>query len=174
MSTRSQTLVEGNEEVKVYKHSDGYPSGVLPFLKDLLPSFAKNRGFDPQYLTAWVSQTYMQGSIKQDKEYQRRYKKQAKAGDSFAKGMVKDTGLSYTGHGVDAFFHGDIEYLYYIRKDFSVDILEPGNGFWDIENPTLNNFRLVRKVTLEELVKAKFKPYCNLDLATLKEVKEKE
>lgn len=44
MSTRAQIVVEGIEEVKFYKHSDGYPEGVLPVLEPFVQGFLQKEG----------------------------------------------------------------------------------------------------------------------------------
>jgi len=42
-------------ESLVYRHSDGYPGGVLPDLLPILEDFDKNRGLDDiEYAAAWV------------------------------------------------------------------------------------------------------------------------
>jgi hypothetical protein len=94
MSTRTQIIVAGNEEIKIYKHCDGYPSGVCPTLAKLLPKFKTARGWDPQNLTAHISAAF----------------------------IAEDDG--FYGHGLDCEWHGDIEYAYRVEPDFSVTICE--------------------------------------------------
>lgn len=52
MSTRAVIGIEGNQYAMVYKHSDGYPSGTLPWLLDFNADFTKVRGDDPDYKMA--------------------------------------------------------------------------------------------------------------------------
>jgi len=174
MSTRTQILVETNEGVKIYKHSDGYPSGVLYTLKELLPAFQKNRGFDAEYLTAHISAAFINQSQKDRAYWDRKQAKKDKAeGKPVEKQKKGFDSFSFTGHGLDPHFHGDIEFLYYIRKDFSVEVYTPTRGLWQKDNITLQDFRPERKITLEELKGLKGRPYCNLDLQTLKPEKKK-
>ena len=140
MSTRTQIVVEGNEKVKIYKHSDGYPSGVLPTLQKLLPLFQKNRGFDPEYLTAHISYAFIQESIDSMREYRKEFPN---------RGGV-DEGPSFTGHGLDTQFHSDIEYLYRVNKDFSVDVMSPVS-----HDSSLPTAKIIKHYTLAQLVKAK-------------------
>lgn len=58
MATRATIYIlsedkEGiHEQVKVYKHWDGYPEATLEWLKDFNKSFSAERGDDPQYKMA--------------------------------------------------------------------------------------------------------------------------
>ena len=151
MSTRAQVVIEENEGVFIYKHSDGYPSGVLPILQKLLPKFKDGRGFDPEYLTAHVSSTFIIESIEADKKRAKEWKK---------KGLEYERWSDFLGHGLGSDVHGDIEYLYYIRKDFSIDILHP-------TKLGVKNARKMRTVTLEELKALKCPLYSKLSLETL-------
>lgn len=62
MSTRCQIGFYEKEEMDlnkfellIYRHSDGYPEGVLPELLPVLKDFDKNRGLDDlEYASAWV------------------------------------------------------------------------------------------------------------------------
>lgn len=62
MSTRCQVGFYEEEETDlrrfealIYRHSDGYPEGVLPDLLPILKDFDKNRGLDDlEYASAWV------------------------------------------------------------------------------------------------------------------------
>lgn len=104
MSTRCQIKVEG-EEVMLYKHCDGYPEGVLPALEDVVAWFRQERGFwDGSYLLARIGQRFMNDSdnVRND----------------------PDARISATGYGYDIHEHGDIEYLYTVRKDWSITVEE--------------------------------------------------
>jgi len=128
MSTRTQLVVKTNEKVKIYKHCDGYPSGVLPLLQEFLPLFKQERGWDPVYLTAHLSAA-----------------------------LIEDSGPTlesrcFTGHGLDTQWHGDIEYAYRIIPDFGVEVYTSGwaigRGGW------LKGAKPVKVYTFDELVKA--------------------
>jgi len=49
MATRATIKIEGINFAKVYKHWDGNPEGMLPWLEDFNKSFTENRGDDPEY-----------------------------------------------------------------------------------------------------------------------------
>ena len=57
MSTRSQIKVKGSE-IMIYKHSDGYPEGVMPTLKEIVKTFADKRGNEPDYALAQIMRAY--------------------------------------------------------------------------------------------------------------------
>jgi hypothetical protein len=114
MSTRAQILVEG-QPCKIYKHSDGYPEGVLPFLAPYVATFMKHRGFDDCYMTARI---LMAWGIEEAKEIKEMLKGMDK-GDGVGKYYEKPQVL---GFGVDNDWHGDIEFCYIIRKDGSIDV----------------------------------------------------
>lgn len=103
MSTRSQIKVKGSE-VMIYKHSDGYPEGVIPVLKPILERFVAERGNEPDYALAQI----MRAFARHDEEY--RKKRLEEAEDEIVKNMYKQPRM--TGWGLDTVRHGDIEYLY--------------------------------------------------------------
>lgn len=98
MSTRAQICLKrdtaGFKEtggIYIYKHSDGYPEGVMPVLQGLVTRFHNKRGNDPEYLLAQIVRQF---AIEDNKE-----------GYSPAQDY-------FTGWGLDTIEHGDIEYLY--------------------------------------------------------------
>lgn len=98
MSTRSTIKIEGVNFAKVYKHSDGYPEGMLGWLEAFNTSFNTNRGDDPEYKFAQLLR--------------------------FSKQYADDFGLdpsNYTGWGVIPFdaVAGE-EYEYTLHSDGSV------------------------------------------------------
>ena len=52
MGTRCTIKIQGITYAKVYKHWDGYPEHILPWLTAFNAEFAKERGDDPQYKMA--------------------------------------------------------------------------------------------------------------------------
>jgi len=111
MSTRSQIGFYRNEpnlntlknfDALLYRHSDGYPSGVLPNIIPFLKWWKTARGLDDiEYCAARLLQYLCN-------EYDGR-------GRNMEKILGKNT--DYTGiygHGICKFFHGDIEYYYAI------------------------------------------------------------
>lgn len=87
MSTRGQIMIEG-DSIKLYKHSDSYPEETLPTLFTFVQDFMERRGFDQAYMMARLAFAFMR-----DHSYD-----------------------PYLGFGLDNDFHGDIEYVYIVRK----------------------------------------------------------
>ena len=55
MSTPCVIVVEGNGNVGIYKHWDGYPEEMIPMLKKFIEIFMKERGYmDESYLLARI------------------------------------------------------------------------------------------------------------------------
>lgn len=103
MSTRGQIKVVGSD-VMIYKHSDSYPEGVMPTLKDIVSTFADERGNDPAYALAQIMRAY----ARRDEE-----ERQAILADDEQEGwnsIYEEPHM--TGWGLDCVQHGDIEYLY--------------------------------------------------------------
>lgn len=115
MSTRCQIKVEG-EEVLFYKHSDGYPDGVLPTLTDIVAKFKAARGFfDGAYLLARIGQRFMNDS---QANYTAVHKEWAERGMK----VSTQNDFDVTGYGYDTEIHGDIEYLYTVKKDWTIKV----------------------------------------------------
>ena len=106
MSTRCQTKIEGTD-LLVYRHCDGYPSSMLKVLLPFIQSFIEARGWDTEYMVAQLVHHLISDYEKSNVE------------------RIKDHGPSYTGYGVDRAIHGDIEYLYEIRKDGTLFVQTP-------------------------------------------------
>lgn len=49
MATPAIVRIQGIEYAQVYKHWDGYPEAMLPWLRTFNEAFANNRGDDPVY-----------------------------------------------------------------------------------------------------------------------------
>ncbi|MBT9132832.1 MAG: hypothetical protein DDT33_01362 [Firmicutes bacterium] len=106
MSTRAQIgfyrqgeINLNNWEVLLYRHSDGYPDGVLPDVIPFLQWWNKRRAIsDIEYCSARLLQ-YLCNKIDEQSD-------------------VKPKGLTGTvGYGICKDFHGDIEYYYAIFPD---------------------------------------------------------
>jgi len=121
MSTRCQIgIFENSKDLAkpdflMYKHSDGYPEGVLPLLEPFLKRFYQERGFDPEYLMAWMVHEFISERVKWQKRNHRIYVKKDPA---MVRYYPKD-GRCWVDYGVcgDRKLHGDIEYFYAIFKD---------------------------------------------------------
>lgn len=128
MSTRCHVAVYENEDkakkeqhhVLLYKHSDGYPEGTVPQLKDICEKFKERRGMDDtEYLSAWVLWALVNDSVEHAKEWH----KEANIGQS--------DGIGCLGYGICNVTHTDIEYFYKIYPSV-IEIFEVyhPNG-WD-------------------------------------------
>lgn len=142
MSTRCQIAFEGSD-VKVYKHSDGYPEGVLPLLKKVLPDFAKERGWDPSYLAAHTVAKFIDASRRKLRAfYLRKHKENPNV---FKKDGWKSS--RFLGYGLDTDYHGDLDYIYTVRADFSVEVRALKQGGVNVTLHTAPDF----VVTLDAL-----------------------
>ncbi len=137
MSTRCQIVVKGNETAKIYKHSDGYPEGVMPVLTELLQQFIPERGEDHEYCTAQIIRAF----ARDDERHRVEMLEAAKAnGTQFLiENYSKPSMLSW---GVSDSWHWDIAFYYLVDLVAGeVLIYEPAGKFYDapcIENMTLN------------------------------------
>lgn len=109
MSTRSHLqIVDGDEIIQFYRHSDGYPTGVLPDIVPVLRKIRENgRLNDTEYCAARFIQALCN-------EY-----------DSWPKDL---SGIGATGYGVCSHKdpHGDTEWLYRIYGDGKIEVCKPG------------------------------------------------
>lgn len=65
MATRSTIKIEGINFAKVYKHWDGYPEHMIPWLETFNKDFFDNRGDDPEYKFAQL--------LRFSKQYEERF-----------------------------------------------------------------------------------------------------
>lgn len=141
MSTRSQIdfvskykLEDGTikeNRVRVYRHSDGYPEGVVPDIKAFLKWAGLGRMNDVEYNAANFIYWSKAGYVK----------------DGFAK---RDDNKPLLGFGVcnpaDG-WHGDIEYWYEVVsdiKEFYLNVYEVGVG----DPTTMASMKLIEKISL--------------------------
>jgi len=115
MSTRAQIHVEGSG-VYIYKHSDGYPKGVLPWLEPFVARFHAGRGWDPEYLSARIVAEGVRLFLESSAEYERETGKPL-------------GGSEFLGWGVSTSLHGDEEYIYVIRETGTIEIRRPIDGY---------------------------------------------
>lgn len=100
MATIASIAVEGFNEVKVYKHWDGYPEATLPWLEKFNRDFAEKRGNDPSYKFAQL----LRSSVRDAEEFK------------------LDTSL-HTGWGVvQRSADCGEEYRYYLKTDGTVEV----------------------------------------------------
>ena len=112
MSTRSQIGFYREKEnphkkfeALVYRHSDGYPEGVLTDIIPFLLWWNKTRGInDLEYVSARLLQYLCNESDLNMKNLEKQM------GKSMLSNTWDFTGIY--GHGISNAFHGDIEYFY--------------------------------------------------------------
>lgn len=109
MSTRCQIGIYENKEkehkdfeVLLYRHSDGYPEGVLPDIIPFLKRWKKQRGISD---TEYIGARLLQHLCNEYDGLSKTTLKQLKSKDGF-------TGV--LGHGICKDFHWDIAYFYKI------------------------------------------------------------
>jgi hypothetical protein len=126
MSTRCQIAIEGSP-VYVYKHSDGYPAGVLPVLLPFRDRFYEGRGYDPEYFLARLlmafgieEHTDAAHTLANPDPSDPYYKY---AANHARKVMEGKEVLSY---GIDTVIHGDIEFFYMVGSDGTVRVHKRG------------------------------------------------
>ncbi len=130
MSTRCQIQVEGSK-VLLYIHSDGYPAGILPTLLPFVAKFVKGRGDDEEYMPARILQVFMNEADKHMEEFR------TKMPDLLGKPASYEGLL---GFGVDTEIHGDIAYLYIVKKGGAVEV-QKVRGFGESQKfTTLKTF----------------------------------
>jgi hypothetical protein len=97
-------------EALLYKHSDGYPEGVLPTLIPFALDFDRKRGLcDCEYAAAHCITVFINDSNDGRKAYD-------PAGN-----------FSYLGYGIAKAFHGDIEYAYVVSPGLIQVYATPGS-----------------------------------------------
>ncbi len=90
--------------VLIYRHSDGYPEGVLPEIMPFLKKWDKIRGMsDIEYLGARLLQHLT---------------------NIYDQWSPSDPSSGILGYGISWAFHWDIEYLYAIYSDGEVRVYE--------------------------------------------------
>lgn len=105
MSTRAQICIKRDTiqfqetgGIYIYKHSDGYPKGVMPILKPFVQAFHESRGNDASYLLAQICRHFALEEAKNAPAEPSKY----------------DEIYKYLGWGLDCVEHGDTEYFYEI------------------------------------------------------------
>lgn len=101
MATRATIKIEGTSIAKVYKHWDGYPSGMLPWLEKFNKQFAEKRGNDPDYKLAQLlrSSALLQDEFDLDKSTETGYgiiPYHSKCGEEFEYTLKADGTVTYT------------------------------------------------------------------------------
>ncbi len=114
MSTRAIIRLQSNEvPIAIYKHSDGYPSEVIPVLAPFIKRFFKNRGNDPQYLMAQIVRAFAVADYKYRLE---------DSDDPRSEDCNFLYGQDYTGWGLVDYDHSDYSYRYEIGASGQISI----------------------------------------------------
>lgn len=66
MATRSTIKIEGITFAKLYKHWDGQPKNILPWLETFNQRFTELRGIDPEYKFAQLLRSTMEPEFNLD------------------------------------------------------------------------------------------------------------
>ena len=141
MSTRSQIGFYKNKETPIdkfeallYRHSDGYPAGVLPDILPFLSWWRKARGIgDLEYCSARLLQYLCNEYDKHSREIGEK---------------IEFTGT--LGHGVCKILHGDIEYFYKIYPN-KVEVYDvPFQSEEESEKDWFGNWKLIHTIDLEK------------------------
>lgn len=138
MSTRCQIIIQdGNNkpyDVSFYRHSDGYPQGEHGVLATLVPfvdAFYRNRGWDECYMMAQLAFNQFEKVVMPQNQRNAEYYAKPENLKYAPKGTDP---YKYIGYGIESFhgdFHGDLAYIYVIRRDGSkayVDVRSPSSG----------------------------------------------
>jgi len=121
MTTRAQITIEGSS-CYIYKHADGYPEGVLPTLTPFVHAFFANRGYDPEYFVARCVAFF---AADWDAERRKLARKERRAGRIEAAERWERP--EFLGLGVSTDVHGDIEFLYTVRRDGTIEVRGRGH-----------------------------------------------
>lgn len=120
MSTKAQIVVEDLEAIKLYKHCDGYPAGVLPVLEPCVEAFLQRRGWDPEYLLARLVMAF---GLTQERHRQA-MKAHPTLGERYRHPET-------TGYGLSGEWYADIEWVYRVRRDGSIEVRRTKESWWD-------------------------------------------
>lgn len=157
MSTRCQIgIYDGNDqplekfEALLYRHSDGYPSGVLPDIMPFLAWWSKGRGMsDTEYVSARLMQylcnKYDGNDIKFKMDFVGYDEKRKQIAQKEIDTIAEFTGE--LGHGICKQFHWDIEYFYAITPE--------GVVVFDVEDMENNKYKKIGFIPYEKYEESK-------------------
>lgn len=146
---KTNKLVSYAETRRVYRHSDGYPEGVIPDLKEFL-AWNKGRNTDIEYQTA--------NFIFWNKLHQLSQLSEGERGEISINELLKKTSSNdtkYIGFGIcEDSFHADIEYFYEVITEY----IEEATAFEDKGiKTTIKAYEVSRKNWNEEITKENLK-----------------
>jgi len=154
MSTRCQIAFKDEyEEAWVYRHSDGYPSGVIEDLANLYNALSNSKAWGNRFQASYLAANFIfyckMMHYFHDKELAE------KKGGIFKE--IFEYAHYFLGYGVcnKEDWHGDIEYFYKIipskNNSWYIKIYTPYMDFWD--KPDYNKLKLYWKGTLKQAIK---------------------
>jgi hypothetical protein len=112
----------------IYKHSDGYPEGTLPLLKEFCEAFNKQRGLeDSEYASARYVARLATERDEQLAEY---------------RNPIAMEEFDFLGIGISKQLHGDIEYFYAVFPN-RIEVYRLNQDSWEFkkEDGTPSNRR---------------------------------
>jgi hypothetical protein len=155
MSTRCQIIVE-DATVALYRHSDGYPDGphgVIKILKKIVVGFIKRRGFDECYMPAHI----ISDMIVAHKKWADGRIREIKKTNGPASSIESYEGTKLLGYGIEGYdpehgaeenaFHGDIEFLYVVKKNGTIEVRVPTHAF--NEASSIHNTEVQKVVNIQ-------------------------
>jgi len=158
MSTRSHVAFYSDSDAKIekpevilYKHSDGYPSNMMPLIMPLLSDYKKHRGGTTY--TDEISACLLYHIMRESNDDIDKWDKEN------PKAVQRNKHFRYCGFGIDTEFHGDIEYLYAVYPKESL-IRVYYTNFWE---GNLNNRRLLFEIGFDDPI-PKICAYCHKPL----------
>jgi hypothetical protein len=143
MSTRCHVEIFASNRarlpIRLYRHSDGYPSCMVPAIANFCKEFIPNRGYDEEYLAAQLLYSMVKESLADMERcyatsYYRRHPKEVNAARNTER---------FLGFGIcdSRHRHSDVDYIYQIRpsgvKVLQYKITQFGkNNFVTVSTPT--------------------------------------
>jgi len=126
MSTRCMIKIEGLDPC-IYKHSNGYPEGVVPVLRAFLPRFMKYRGWDPEYMLARLLGAFFEQEKVDRAEFDARREERGLMMLVSEEDRAESNCLGY---GIEPTVnHSDIEWLYVITERRVLEVRQVREAF---------------------------------------------
>ena len=137
MSTRANIAVEGTE-IKIYKHSDGYPKYMIPRLIKIADKFLENRGDDPHYLPAYILREFKIIEEEESKDWYRAYPDPIKSKER----------NDCLGWGIQTYFSEDIDFMYKVNLTEDNHFINVYRIYGDFNDDILSRFKVIETIDL--------------------------